>query len=224
MSRIPPKVLAALAALLAAVPAARRLLRRRSSSATSHEPAPPSAPAAAGPAPATHATPPPEVPGPSVTPPQAPMSETEREERADALKPEHLPGDLDDGRDVDETRVDDEAAAAAAEAAMIGGPAPRDVSDPAMAPVYEAGGGEQEGFEAAEADLIENATHGDGRGDPIRDAFPAEVESGNSTARYGEEDSIESTEVVEDVGARESTGAGDAADEPGAGPNVAKER
>jgi hypothetical protein len=36
-----------------------------------------------------------------------------------------------------------------------------DPDDPAMQPVYEAGGGESEGFEMAEDELIEHASHGD---------------------------------------------------------------
>jgi hypothetical protein len=36
-----------------------------------------------------------------------------------------------------------------------------DPNDPAMQPVYEAGGGEAEGFEQAEEQLIEHASHGD---------------------------------------------------------------
>lgn len=36
-----------------------------------------------------------------------------------------------------------------------------DPHDPAMEPVYEAGGGEAEGFEMAEQELIEHASHGD---------------------------------------------------------------
>jgi hypothetical protein len=39
-----------------------------------------------------------------------------------------------------------------------------DPKDPAMVPVLEAGGGESEGFEMAEAQLIENASHGDEHG------------------------------------------------------------
>lgn len=39
-----------------------------------------------------------------------------------------------------------------------------DPDDPAMAPVYEAGGGESEGFEMAEDELIEHASHGDEHG------------------------------------------------------------
>lgn len=200
MARIPTKALASAAGLLAAAGGALKL-RGRSSASSAPSPSPTPAPSPAanppGPSAAAGATPPPETPGPSVTAPEAPMSETEREERADALKPEHLPGE-DPGADVDEVRVEDEAAAAAAEAAMIGGPAPTDVQDEAMRPVYEAGGGEQEGFELAEAELIENASHGDGGGNPLRDAFPAEVESDASTAVYGEADAIEPTEVVDE--------------------------
>lgn len=58
--------------------------------------------------------------------------------------------------------------AAAAEAAAIGGrpssePPPTDgeASDPAQAPLIEAGEGEAEGFELAEQELIEHASHGD---------------------------------------------------------------
>ncbi len=49
---------------------------------------------------------------------------------------------------------------------------PDDPVDPALAPLIEAGEGESEGFDLAEADLIENAEHGDLHGtDPIlRDA------------------------------------------------------
>jgi len=67
--------------------------------------------------------------------------------------------------------AEEEAEAAAAEAAEIGGPAPDDqVDDPAERAVVEGGGGESEGFELAEAELIENASHGDQKGFPNRDA------------------------------------------------------
>ncbi len=39
-----------------------------------------------------------------------------------------------------------------------------DPNDPAMQAVYEAGGGESEGFEQAEEQLIEHASHGDEHG------------------------------------------------------------
>lgn len=55
----------------------------------------------------------------------------------------------------------EEADAAAAEAARIGGVAGDEQLDPAQRPVVEAGGGEAEGFEQAESDLIEHASHGD---------------------------------------------------------------
>ena len=59
--------------------------------------------------------------------------------------------------------------------------------------VEEAGGGVSEGFEQAEADLIENASHGDGTGDPEADAIDNELEEGQaSTAEYGEADELDS--------------------------------
>lgn len=58
--------------------------------------------------------------------------------------------------------------AAAAEAGAIGGRASSeppgtnaDELDPAQAPLIEAGEGEAEGFELAEQELIEHASHGD---------------------------------------------------------------
>jgi hypothetical protein len=55
----------------------------------------------------------------------------------------------------------EQAEAAAAEAARIGGVAGDEQLDPAQRPVVEAGGGEAEGFEQAEDALIEHASHGD---------------------------------------------------------------
>jgi hypothetical protein len=127
------------------------------------------------------ASPPLETPGPSVTPPATPESDVERSEAADQVIGE--PGEIPD----DDVLVAREASVAAAEAGRIGGPAPSD-EDPALEPVYEAGGGEQDGWEAAEEDLIENATHGDGRGNPLRDALTPELESDRSSASYGEAD------------------------------------
>ncbi|MEY2516281.1 MAG: hypothetical protein QOJ89_3639 [bacterium] len=88
--------------------------------------------------------------------------------------------------------------AAAAEAAAIGGRIPDPAGgvvddenvDEAMRPVYEAGGGEQEGFELAERDLVRNASHDDGAGYPERDAFTPEVESDLASAEYGEPDGL----------------------------------
>jgi len=117
---------------------------------------------------------------------------------------------------VEDTLVAQQESAAAAEAASIGGLAPADSGDPALDPVYQAGGGEQEGWEAAEAELIENATHGEGHGDPEGDAFTPEAESDRASAVYGEGDRLPSTETVEDP----STGGND----PASGPNLDAER
>ena len=89
----------------------------------------------------------------------------------------------------DDDTVREEEAAAAAAARRIGGTAGDEKDfDPAMRPVYEAGGGEAEGFEQAEADLVDNAQHGDGHGDPLSDAFTPEAESDRSSADFGEPD------------------------------------
>lgn len=82
--------------------------------------------------------------------------------------------------------AEEEAEAAAAEAARIGGPTPDDnVDDPAQRPVIEGGEGEAEGFELAEEELIDNAEHGDQKRFPDSDAPPAEEPS---NATYGEPD------------------------------------
>jgi hypothetical protein len=99
----------------------------------------------------------------------------------------------------DDAFVAAEEAAAAAEARGIGGPRLDDAhGDEAFEAVYEAGGGEAEGFEAAEDALIENATHGSGRADPIGDAFSGEVESDERTAVDGEADEERVSELDED--------------------------
>jgi hypothetical protein len=71
--------------------------------------------------------------------------------------------------------AEEEAEAAAAEAAEIGGPAPDDpIDDPAERPLVEGGEGQAEGFELAEAELIDNASHGNQRRFPNRDASAPE--------------------------------------------------
>ena len=90
-------------------------------------------------------------------------------------------------RTPDDDLISEEEAAAAADARRIGGVAGDEGDfDDAMRPVYEAGGGEAEGFEQAEADLIDNASHSDGRGNPERDAYKPEVESDRSDADFCE--------------------------------------
>jgi hypothetical protein len=94
--------------------------------------------------------------------------------------------------------VDEETAAAAAEARAIGGVAGDEDLDPAERAVREAGGGESEGFEQAEDALVDHASHGDLHSArvPLYDAEKVEEEP--STAVDGEPDELESTEVVED--------------------------
>ncbi len=61
----------------------------------------------------------------------------------------------------DKAFLEEEEEEAALEASRIGGEAPRDAEDPAQQPLAEAGEGEAEGFELAERDLEDIASHGD---------------------------------------------------------------
>lgn len=98
--------------------------------------------------------------------------------------------------DVDETDFEgDQEQQAAAEAGAIGGASPdplpeehRDDAD--LRPVYEAGGGEQDGFELAESDLIRNASHDDGTALPLLDRFPAEQEADRADIEHAEADDV----------------------------------
>jgi hypothetical protein len=134
---------------------------------------------------------PPDAPRPSAAPSPAPEP-----------RPAPPPADTAAGSaaaDPIDDLVAEEEAAAAAEAGAIGGRVRHDPEDPdmdadsldpAMQPVYEAGGGPSEGFEAAEADLVDNASHGGGRGNPLRDAPDPEAESDLSDVEYGEADHV----------------------------------
>lgn len=85
----------------------------------------------------------------------------------------------------DEEFVEEEAEAAAAEAGEIGGDVQRDSEDPAEQPLAEAGEGEAEGFELAEKDLEDIASHGDQHRFP--DNVPSPPEE-RSQAEYSEPD------------------------------------
>lgn len=98
-------------------------------------------------------------------------------------------------RDPQDVQARREAEAAAHEAAGIGGRAPDD-EDPARRPVDEAGGGEAEGFELAEEELIEHATHGDPGPDPTHMA--GEEEESEAALEYAEADEIRSSELNPD--------------------------
>jgi hypothetical protein len=179
MPRI-PKRLIALGGLAAGGAAFAK--KRRAGRAATATPAP--APAAAAPTPAPPAPAPTEAPEAAAAPVETPAPpHTE-------VKPAHH---------TDDDFVAREEAAAAAEARNLGGPRLDDAhGDEAFEAVYEAGGGEAEGFEAAEDQLIENATHGSGRADPIGDAFTPEVESDEQTAVDAEADEERVSELDED--------------------------
>lgn len=94
--------------------------------------------------------------------------------------------------EVEDALAAEEAEAAAAEAAEIGGDVPADEEDPALAPLAEAGEGEAEGFELAERDLEDIASHGDQHRFPGSAAPPPEEPQ---QAEYGEADE----EIKEDA-------------------------
>ncbi len=122
-------------------------------------------------------------------------------------------------RTPDDDLIREEEAAAAAAAGNIGGRAgDEDDFDPEMRPVYEGGGGVAEGFEQAEGDLIENASHGEGVGNPEADAIDNEhVEAQRSTAAHGEPDELDVTEVRSDPDSEQE-------DDPGEGTPIAPDR
>jgi hypothetical protein len=88
------------------------------------------------------------------------------------------------GRD-EKALEQEETEAAAAEAGGIGGEVPTDTDDPAEQPLIEGGQGESEGFELAEKDLEDIASHGDEHRFPDS-AVPDPEEA--SDAEYGEAD------------------------------------
>jgi hypothetical protein len=98
------------------------------------------------------------------------------------MTPEAVP---DEKRLADEALLREEEAAAAEEAAEIGGDAPTGSEDPAEQPLAEAGQGESEGFEIAEQQLEDIASHGDQHRFPDGVAPPPEE---HAEAEYGEAD------------------------------------
>jgi hypothetical protein len=85
----------------------------------------------------------------------------------------------------DEEFLEQEEEEAALEASRIGGDAPRDATDPADQPLAEAGEGESEGFEIAEQELEDIASHGDQHRFPDSAAGQPEEPQ---PAEYGEAD------------------------------------
>ena len=120
-------------------------------------------------------------------------------------------------------RVREEEDAAAAEAGSIGGRRPEyedeegDEVDEATRPLIESGEGIEEGFETAESDLRETASHGENRYDPETRDFGDEESAGEGDAVSGEPDEIDVTETVRDPEA----GPGE---DPGEGPGISHDR
>ena len=123
----------------------------------------------------------------------------------------------------DDPRVREEEDAAAEEAGSIGGRRPEyedeegDVVDEETRPLIESGEGVEEGFETAESDLREAATHGENRYDPSTQDFGDEESAGEGDAVFGEPDEIDVTETVRDPEA----GPGE---DPGEGPGISHDR
>lgn len=122
--------------------------------------------------------------------------------RDEERRSEDLPsGTADERADRERTSMDREPPAAedpllgeqereaGAEAGEIGGHAPDTEGDEADRPVEEGGGGVAEGFETAERDLTEQASHGGGRRNPEADEFPPEDE--RDAAARGDADDLD---------------------------------
>jgi hypothetical protein len=84
--------------------------------------------------------------------------------------------------------IAEEEAAAAAEAAEIGGHTDSQRLPEAERPLAESGEGVSEGFELSEEQLIESASHGDKHGHPLGDRFPEEDARSEDLTIHGEAD------------------------------------
>ena len=100
--------------------------------------------------------------------------------------------------DPDQATLLDEEAEAAAEAGAIGGVTGEPDIPDAERPLAEAGEGEAEGFEQAEEELIEAASHGDPSGDPLGDRFTPEEAGAEGLTEYGEGDDEHVSEDTSD--------------------------
>jgi len=123
----------------------------------------------------------------------------------------------------DDPLVREEEDAAAAEAGRIGGRTPEYDdedgldADEAARPLIEGGEGAEEGFETAERDLRETASHSENRYDPELRDFGDEESAGDADALPGEPDEIDVTETVRDPNAGTP-------DDPGEGPGISHDR
>jgi hypothetical protein len=144
---------------------------------------------------------------------------TENEEHDEHRRPS-MDTDLDRAEDPLLRREEE---AARREAGGIGGPRPEYENEEGLEAdeserVLEEGGeGYEEGFEVAEEDLQEAATHGENRYDPeIRD-FGDEESAGDADAIDAEPDEVDVTETVRDPEAGTD-------EDPGEGPGISHDR
>ncbi len=93
--------------------------------------------------------------------------------------------------------VAEEEAAAAAEAGAIGGHTDTQRLPEAERPLAEGGEGVAEGFELAEEQLIESASHGRKHGHPLGDGFPEEDARSEGLTIYGEADHEKASEKAD---------------------------
>lgn len=138
---------------------------------------------------------------------EASLGEAESETNPDPFD-ESDPYETDSGEELTDVpalepmptdEVEDEAeAAAAAEAGAIGGAQPNPGLPEAERPLAEGGEGEAEGFELAEEQLIESASHGDSAGSPLGDRFTPEEAASEGLSSYGEADEEHVSESTED--------------------------
>ena len=101
--------------------------------------------------------------------------------------------------DPTDREVEREEAAAAEEAAKIGGRSGMEDLPEEERPLAESGEGESEGFEQAEELLVERASHEDDTGGPLQDRPDPEPAAADRRDDYGDADSIESTETDVDT-------------------------
>jgi hypothetical protein len=144
---------------------------------------------------------------------------TENEEHREHRRPS-MDTDLGTPED-DLLRREEEAARR--DAAGIGGRRPEYENEEGLPAdeserVLEEGGeGFEEGFEVAEEDLIETASHGENRYDPSDEDFGDDESAGDADVLDAEPDQVDVTETVRDPEAGEG-------EDPGEGPGISHDR
>jgi hypothetical protein len=143
------------------------------------------------------------------------MSENEEDRERTSM-------DVDEGTPEDDLLRREEEAARR-EAAGIGGRRPEYENEEGLPAdeserVLEEGGeGFEEGFEVAEEDLVEAASHGENRYDPSTADFGDDESAGDADVLDAEPDQVDVTETVRDPDA----GPGE---DPGEGPGISHDR